>query len=66
VLAGPLIALALIPGASLIGAGLAASRYTLSWEGLERTGADAGFVLVAGLVVFGLKQALIHRRQPLV
>jgi hypothetical protein len=66
VIAGPLIALALIPAAALIGAALAVGRLTLAWDGLERMGADAGFVLVAGLVVFGLKQALQHRRPPIV
>ncbi len=66
VIAGPLIALALMPAAALLGRGLAIGRPALALDGLERTLADAGFVLVAGLLVFGLKQALEHRRQPLV
>lgn len=65
VIAGPLIALALMPAAALVGAGLAAGYPALAWHGLERTGADAGFILVAGLVVFGFKQIVRHRRQPL-
>lgn len=66
VIAGPLIALALMPAAALIGSGLAAGRSTLAWNGLERVGADAGFILLAGLLIFGAKQALLHRRRPLV
>lgn len=66
VIAGPLIALALMPAAALIGSGMAVGQPTLAVEGLERTLADAGFVVVAGLVVFGLKQLLTHKRRPLV
>lgn len=65
VIAGPLIALALMQAAALIGAGLAAGRSTLAWAGLERLGADAGFIMLAGLLVFGLKQAFLHRRKPI-
>ena len=64
--AGPLIAQALIPAAALVGAGLAAGHPALATAGLLRFGMDAGFILGAGLVVFGLKQALVHRRAPLV
>jgi uncharacterized membrane protein len=65
VIAGPLIALALMPAAALIGSSLAVGRTTLAWDGLERTLADAGFILVAGLVIFGLKQASLHQRKPI-
>lgn len=63
--AGPLIAQALIPAAALVGAGLAAGQPTLARAGLARFGLDWLFVLGAGLVVFGLKQAWVHRRQPI-
>ena len=63
--AGPLIALALIPAAALVGAGLVAGRPALAGAGLARFGLDWLFVLVAGVVVFGLKQIRVHRRQPL-
>ncbi|WP_310394518.1 hypothetical protein [Hymenobacter sp.] len=53
------MALALIPAAALIGA-------APGWNGLERLLANSGFVVVAGLVIFGVKQAFLHRRKPLV
>lgn len=65
VIAGPLIALALMQAAALIGGGLAAGRSTLAWAGLERVLADAGFVMLAGLLVFGLKQTFLHHRKPI-
>ncbi|WP_188548765.1 DUF389 domain-containing protein [Hymenobacter qilianensis] len=64
--AGPLIAMAFIPAAALIGAGLAVGRLDLALEGLERFGADWGFILALGIPFLWLKQRLVHRRQPLV
>lgn len=64
--AGPLIAMAFIPSAALIGAGLAAGRSDLAVEGLERFGADWGFILALGVPLLWLKQRFIHQRQPLV
>lgn len=66
VIAGPLIALIMIPAAALTGAALAASESKFALEGLERLGIDVLFVIAAGLLVFWLKQVLVHRRQPLV
>ena len=65
IIAGPLIALALMPAAALIGSGLAIGQPALAYEGLERTVADAGFIVVAGLAVFGLKQVFQHQRKPI-
>ncbi|RPD49584.1 DUF389 domain-containing protein [Hymenobacter sediminis] len=64
--AGPLIAMAFIPAAALVGAGLAVGRPDLAWEGLQRFGADWGFILVLGAPFLWLKQRFLHRRQPLV
>ena len=63
--AGPLVALAIIPAAAQVGAGLVAGRPYLAADGLLRFGLDWLFILVAGLVVFGLKQLRVHQRQPL-
>ncbi|UOG74561.1 DUF389 domain-containing protein [Hymenobacter tibetensis] len=64
--AGPLIAMAFIPAAALVGAGLAVGRVDLAVEGLERFGADWGFILALGAPFLWLKQRFLHRRQPLV
>jgi hypothetical protein len=64
--AGPLIAMAFIPAAALIGAGLAVGRSDLAVEGLERFGADWGFILGLGVPFLWLKQRFLHRRAPLV
>jgi uncharacterized membrane protein len=64
--AGPLIAMAFIPAAALIGAGLAVGRSDLAVEGLPRFGADWGFILGLGVPFLWLKQRFLHRRTPLV
>lgn len=64
--AGPLIAMAFIPAAALIGAALAVGRPDLAVEGLERFGADWGFILALGMPFLWLKQRFVHRRPPLV
>jgi hypothetical protein len=64
--AGPLIAMAFIPAAALIGAGLAVGRFDLAREGLERFMADWGFIMALGIPFLWLKQQRVHRRQPLV
>jgi hypothetical protein len=33
-------------------------------QGLERLGIDVALIVVLGLLVAGLKQALVHRRRP--
>lgn len=65
VIAGALVAMRLIEAASVAGIALAMGRIDLMTESLKRVGVDMAFVLVAGLIVFGLKQLLVHRRQPL-
>jgi hypothetical protein len=64
--AGPLIAMAFIPAAALMGAGLAVGRVDLAMEGLERFGADWGFIVGLGVPFLWLKQRFVHRRAPLV
>jgi hypothetical protein len=64
--AGPLIAMAFIPAAALIGAGLAVGRFDLAVEGLERFSADWGFIVGLGVPFLWLKQRFVHRRPPLV
>ncbi|OON71116.1 DUF389 domain-containing protein [Hymenobacter sp. CRA2] len=64
--AGPLIAMAFIPAAALIGAAPVVGRPDLALEGLARFGADWGFILALGAPFLWLKQRFLHRRQPLV
>lgn len=65
-LAGPLIALQLIPAAVMTGMALADGHGDLAAQGLARLAVDAGMVLAATLLVFGAKRLTNHRRQPLV
>jgi Domain of unknown function (DUF389) len=65
-LAGPLIALQLIPAAVMTGMALADEDGDLAAQGLARLGVDVGMVIAASLLVFGAKRLTIHRRQPLV
>ena len=64
VIAGALIALALVPAAALIGAGLAAGQTTMALEALWRVAFDMLLVLVLGGAVIYLKQRLTHHNRP--
>ena len=66
VIAGALIALIIIPAAASIGAGIAAGEQHIFNNGIERLGLDILFILMAGLVVFWLKQMLVHKRKPMI
>jgi hypothetical protein len=66
VIAGPLMALFLIPAAAMIGGSVAAGQSKLIWEAFERLGLDVLFIIVLGVIVFLIKQAFVHRRQPMV
>ncbi|MDQ3989861.1 MAG: DUF389 domain-containing protein [Actinomycetota bacterium] len=67
VLAGALIALALVPAAALVGAGLGAGQAVMALDALRRVGLDVLLVIVLGGVVVLLKQRLIHHnRRPLI
>jgi hypothetical protein len=66
VLAGALIALALVPAGGVLGMGIAALDAGLALQGLQRLAQDVGLVVVlGGLVIIG-KDRFIHRgRRPL-
>lgn len=64
--AGPLIAMAFIPAAALVGAGGAVGRFDLAGEGLERFGVDWDFIVGLSVPFLWLKQRFMHRRAPLV
>jgi uncharacterized membrane protein len=64
VLAGALIASALVPAAALIGAGLAAGQITMTVDALWRVAFDMLLVLVLGGTVIFLKQRLTHHNRP--
>lgn len=65
-LAGPLIALILIPAAALVGAAAVAGRPGMAHQGLDRPLIDAALVVGLGTLVVLVEQATVHRRQPLV
>lgn len=65
VIAGALIAMRVVDAAAVAGVGLALGERGLILDGLERLGIDVALIVAAGLVVFGAKQALFHRRSPL-
>lgn len=66
VLAGALIALALVPAGGVLGMGVAALDWGLALQGLQRLGEDIALVLVLGGLVIVAKDRLIHRgRRPL-
>lgn len=65
VIAGALVAMRLIEAASVTGIALALGRLDLATRALERVGMDMGFVVLAGLIVFCLKQFFVHRRRSL-
>jgi uncharacterized membrane protein len=65
-IAGALMALELIPGASLAGVALAAGQPTLIYEGLERFALDALLIVILGVLILMAKRARVHRRDPMV
>ncbi len=65
-LPGALMALELIPAAALAGVAIATGSPSLIYEGIERWALDAAFVVGLGAVILLTKQAIVHRRRPLV
>lgn len=66
VLAGALIALALVPAAALTGAALVNGDLVLAVEALQRTAVDMALIVGLGALITGAKQRFLHRgRAPL-
>ncbi|MEJ2869275.1 DUF389 domain-containing protein [Actinomycetospora sp. OC33-EN08] len=66
VLAGALIALALVPAGGVLGMGVAALDWGLALQGLQRLAQDMALVLVLGGLVILAKDRIHHRgRKPL-
>jgi hypothetical protein len=66
VLAGALIALALVPAAGVLGMGVVAGDLALALEGLQRLAGDMALVVVLGGLVVLAKDRFFHRgRRPL-
>lgn len=65
VMAGPLVALAIVPSAAAGGMALAIGRLDRAGETLVRLGLDLALIVVIGAAVFGLKRLTVHRRDPL-
>ena len=64
-LPGALIALRVIESAALVGAALVAGEPGLALGALERFIISAVLVFAAGVLVVRLKQAIVHRRKPM-
>jgi Domain of unknown function (DUF389) len=63
---GALVALLVIEASALIGVALAAGEAGLMLEGAERFGLDILLIVAGGVPIVLLKQALVHRRAPMV
>jgi hypothetical protein len=64
-LPGALIALRVIESAALVGAALVAGEPALAYGALGRFLISAVLILAMGVLVVGLKQAILHRRNPM-
>jgi hypothetical protein len=63
---GALVALLVIEASSLIGVALAAGEPGLMLEGAKRFGLDILLIVAGGVPIVLFKQALVHRRTPMV
>jgi hypothetical protein len=63
---GALVALLVIEASALIGVALAAGEPGLMLEGAQRFGLDVLLIVAGGVPIVLLKQALVHRRAPMV
>ena len=66
VIAGPLIALAIVPAAAMVGIALAAGRPEMAYQGIERFILDVIIIVCLGKLVVALKQAFVYCRKPMV
>jgi len=62
VIAGPLVALKVIPAAAMIGAALTSGQFRFIDQGLKRWALDAAFILTLGILYVLFKQVTVHRR----
>lgn len=65
VIAGPLIALILIPAAAAVGMSLAIGEWGHAGQIAQRLGVDVAMVFGVGVILIYGKQKLVHKRQPL-
>ncbi len=63
---GALVALLVIEASALIGVALAAGEPGLMLEGAKRFGLDILLIVAGGVPLVLLKQALVHRRAPMI
>lgn len=63
---GALVALLVIEASALIGVALAAGEPGLMLEGAKRFGLDVLLIVAGGVPIVLLKQAIVHRRAPMV
>jgi hypothetical protein len=64
-LPGPIVAVQIVSSAAMVGAAAAAGKASASEQALQRFAIDATFIVAAGLLVFWLKERLVHRRVPM-
>jgi Domain of unknown function (DUF389) len=66
IIAGPVIALVLVPVSAAIGAGMAAWQPSIIYAALVRLGIDVLLILVLSALFIFFKQVTVHRRSPIV
>ena len=66
VIAGPLVALVIIPSSALVGAAIVAGKHGLAYQGFERFILDALLIVALGTLIVVIKQLTVHRRRPMV
>jgi uncharacterized membrane protein len=64
-LAGPLVALQLLPAAATLGYALELGRWHPALDSLGRLGIDVAMVLIAGVIVFAYKHVQVHQRRAI-
>ncbi|RYD58667.1 MAG: DUF389 domain-containing protein [Sphingobacteriales bacterium] len=65
VIAGPLIALVLIPAATAIGMCMFIGEWTACGHLFKRFGFDTLLIIVIGIILIYLKQLIVHKRKPM-
>lgn len=65
VIAGPLIALILIPAAAAIGISIYLQRWNEMFGFIQRLSIDIGLIIFVGIVWIIFKQATVHKRKPM-